>query len=635
MNAVIALADHPYAQALAWALLHFLWQGALLGLAAMVCFRIFKQSSSVRYGIGVATLAAMLAAPVTTTIWIASRSTAVAATDSSVSLVRPAATAPAPLGLVPAATANAATNPTTPPLTNVVLAIWMAGVLALSIRLLGGWLTAHRVAQRQRRPATPEIQAMAARLAERLALRRIVDVVESAGVAVPIMVGWLKPVIVLPTAVISGFTPDQVEALIVHELAHIRRNDYLVNLLQAAVETVLFYHPAVWWVSGRIRAEREHCCDDVAVTICDRLVYARALSDLAALTTPALAMAASNGSLVDRVRRILGRPTAESESGAGWLPVFLILAVVAPALPATLQSAVPAVTPVQIAQAPPVPPQQSTPVAVAVAPAEPAQAVPVAVAITETPQATTTTASAVRLQTAQSAEAAAELQRVEEALKRLAEQQHETMTKEFELAIAANESQSKAQIDELIAKLKAVQQEYERAKRMADVGVASDEGAKVLQQQLEQIQREMQTVEAKRNFETSRLMLNRAQAQQKRDYDQLLEQYAKLQGYPREKTIRATGDLQLDVVDAEARPEPVTDRNATARAGDTVDVIVSGEAELPGFTIEPDGTIRLPFLGSIEVKGLTTRQIAEAVAKRLTDRKLATNPQVSVTLRRR
>jgi hypothetical protein len=331
------------------------------------------------------------------------------------------------------------------------------------------------------------------------------------------------------------------------------------------------------------------------------------------------------------VRRILGRPTAESETGAGWLPLFLILAVVAPALSATLQSAARSVTPVQIAQAPPVPPQQSTPVAVAVAQTEPAQAVPVAVAITEAPQ---TNASAVRPQTAQSAQAAAEVQRVEEDLKRLAEQQRETMTKQFELAIAANETQSKAQIDELRAKLKGLQSEYERAKRMADAGLASEDGVRMFQQAIEQVQREMQTVEANRNLELSRLMLDRAQAQQKRDYDQLLEQYAKLQGYPREK-IRATGDLKLDVVDAEVRPEAVTDPSATARAGDTVDVIVSGEAELPEFSVEPDGTIRLPFIGSIEVKGLTTRQIAEAVAKRLTDRKLATNPQVSVTLRRR
>ena len=125
----------------------------------------------------------------------------------------------------------------------------------------------------------------------------------------------------------------------------------------------------------------------------------------------------------------------------------------------------------------------------------------------------------------------------------------------------------------------------------------------MLQQQIEQLQREMRAVEAKRNFEASRLLLNRAQAQQKREYDQLLDQYAMLQGYPRERE---------KIVDAEVRPEPVTDPNATARAGDTVDVIVSGEGELPEFSVEPDGTIRLPFIGSIQVKGLTTRQIAEA-----------------------
>jgi hypothetical protein len=375
----------------------------------------------------------------------------------------------------------------------------------------------------------------------------------------------------------------------------------------------------VWWVSGRIRTEREHCCDDVAVTICDRLVYARALSDLAALATPTLAMAASNGSLVERVRRILGRPAAESETGAGWLPVFLILAVVAPALPATLQSAGRAVTPVPIAQIPPV---QPSPGAAPIVVTEAERQVPVQ---PEAPpaQGTATTSNVVNTQRT---EPQAELQRVEAALKLLAEQQQETMTREFELAIAANETQSKAQIDELMAKLKAVQQDYERAKRMADVGVASDDGARQLQQQIEQLHREMQTIEAKRNLESSRLLLNRAQAQQKREYDQLLEQYAQLQGYAREKET---------IVDAEVRPEPVTDPNATARAGDTIDVIVSGEAGLPAFSVEPDGTIRLPFIGSIEVKGLTTRQIGEAISKRLVDRKLATTPQVSVTLRRR
>jgi hypothetical protein len=99
--------------------------------------------------------------------------------------------------------------------------------------------------------------------------------------------------------------------VIAHELAHIRRHDYLVNLLQSFVETLLFYHPAVWWVSSEVRAEREHCCDDLAVEVCgDRVVYVTALAELTSIERRAFALAATDGSLVARVRRILGRPTS-------------------------------------------------------------------------------------------------------------------------------------------------------------------------------------------------------------------------------------------------------------------------------------------------------------------------------------
>ncbi len=619
MTTVAMLADHPYAQALAWALLHFLWQGALLGLSAIVLFRLFSRSANARYSVGIITLALMLAAPITTTIWIASRQT-VAPAEVAVEVVPPAAPAPSTMPLSPG---ESAVRPaaTAQPFAGVVLVVWAAGVIALSIRLLGGWLTARRVARRALLPVTPDIHAMAMRLAERLSLRRAVNVVESAGVAVPIMVGWLKPVIVLPTSVISGFTPDQVEALIVHELAHIRRNDYLVNLLQAAVETILFYHPAVWWVSRRIRTEREHCCDDVAITICDRLVYARALSDLAALTQPTLAMAASSGSLVDRVRRILGRSHGESETGAAWLPVFLILAIVAPVLPATLQSADKAVVPVTAqTPTPPRPPAEPAPVT---SPSTVAQTAPAAPATTEAPPAAAAEARA-SAQEKQNAEAAAELKRVQEALQKLEELQRQTTNRQYELAIAANENQSRAEIEELRVKLKALQSDLERAKRMVEVGMASDGATKELQQQIEQAQREMQSVEMKRQYESSRLMLEQKQTEEKRQYDVLLQQAARLKGFAEER-----------LVEAELSPELVTDPNATAAAGDTVEIKVSGESELPAMRVESDGTIRPPFLGAIQVKGLTTRQISEAIAKRLTERKLATNPTVSVTLRRR
>ena len=94
-------------------------------------------------------------------------------------------------------------------------------------------------------------------------------------VEVPTVIGWLRPVVLMPASALSGMGPQQLEAILAHELAHIRRHDYLVNLLQTVVETLLFYHPAVWWLSGRIRVERENCCDDLAVSLCgDPYAYA-------------------------------------------------------------------------------------------------------------------------------------------------------------------------------------------------------------------------------------------------------------------------------------------------------------------------------------------------------------------------
>ena len=110
---------------------------------------------------------------------------------------------------------------------------------------------------------------------------------ESSRVAVPLVVGWLRPAILVPVAALSGLTALEMEAILAHELAHIRRHDYLVNLVQCLIETLMFHHPATWWISGVIRREREHCCDDIAVLACrDRVVYARALAAMEGLRSP-------------------------------------------------------------------------------------------------------------------------------------------------------------------------------------------------------------------------------------------------------------------------------------------------------------------------------------------------------------
>ncbi|MCH7728725.1 MAG: M56 family metallopeptidase, partial [Planctomycetes bacterium] len=185
---------------------------------------------------------------------------------------------------------------------------WLFGVLVFSVWNIGGWYGAVRLRRAGTLPASPQLGEQLKMLVERMRLSRPVRMFESKLVQVPIVVGWLRPVILVPVGLIAGMTPVQIEAILAHELAHIRRHDYLVNLLQAFVETLFFYHPAVWWISRRIRVEREHCCDDVAIAICgNNIAYAEALTALeekAASTR--LAMAAKRSTTLHRVRRILG-----------------------------------------------------------------------------------------------------------------------------------------------------------------------------------------------------------------------------------------------------------------------------------------------------------------------------------------
>ena len=157
-------------------------------------------------------------------------------------------------------------------------------------------------------------------------------------VEVPTVIGWLRPVVLVPGSALAGMAPYQLEAILAHELAHIRRHDYLVNLLQTLVETLLFYHPAVWWLSHRIRIERENCCDDLAVSLCgDPYAYAKALADLEELRADSghLALAATGGSLIHRVRRLIATPS-HAGRGPGWLAastaVVLISAIAAGSL---------------------------------------------------------------------------------------------------------------------------------------------------------------------------------------------------------------------------------------------------------------------------------------------------------------
>ncbi len=338
-----AFATAPTIEAIAWALLHFLWQGALVGLAAAVALRSMRfQPAAARYALALVALLAMLALPVATAVRIAGSTVSIDSIASAADTAGTPAAEPlgAELSKVEALSGLAAVEGMPPgfdltswrdalsPGLPWIFGFWLAGVALLALFHLGGWRQVRRLAG-SGRPLAPELTARVLDVARRLGVSRAVRPLASSAVTVPAVIGWLKPVILVPASSLAGLSPWQLEAILAHELAHVRRHDALVNLLQAAVETLLFFHPAVWWVSNQVRAEREHCCDDLAVSVCgDRLRYARALADLEGLRAPLpqFALPADGGSLLDRVRRLMGAPTRPA--GRSWLAGLLALSIV-------------------------------------------------------------------------------------------------------------------------------------------------------------------------------------------------------------------------------------------------------------------------------------------------------------------
>jgi GWxTD domain-containing protein len=317
-------------------LMHFLWEGAALALLLALFARA---SARVRYGAACTILAAMPLAFAATLarLW-----------QTPVGFPHRIAWPTAAAGISPGDGLAALAAPT-PGLWQWLVPLWMAGVAVFYLRNLGGWMAARRLRTAGVRPAAPEWQERMRALCVQLGVRRAVGLMESCLAEVPVVIGYLRPVILLPMGLVTGMPAEQVEALLIHELAHIRRHDYLVNLLQRAVEGLLFYHPAVWWVSHVIRTEREHCCDDAVVTLRgDAHGYARALATLETARVPEPLLAASGGSLLGRVRRLLGQQEGP-QGGAATFAAGLMLAMAAATMLTAWQQA-PAPKPAPTAQ---------------------------------------------------------------------------------------------------------------------------------------------------------------------------------------------------------------------------------------------------------------------------------------------
>ncbi len=163
-------------------------------------------------------------------------------------------------------------------------------------------------------PLSDKLRHVGERLTHRLGVKQAVRFAQSALVEVPAVVGYLRPMVLLPASAITGLSAAEIELILAHELAHVRRHDSLVNLAQTVIEALLFYHPGMWWISNEIRKERENCCDDVAVALSrNRVRYLQALARLEEQRSaaPSAVLAATGGPLLARVRRLLGQPTNE------------------------------------------------------------------------------------------------------------------------------------------------------------------------------------------------------------------------------------------------------------------------------------------------------------------------------------
>jgi beta-lactamase regulating signal transducer with metallopeptidase domain len=307
--------------ALGWALIHSLWQCAAIGiLFAAANLTLRRASANLRYMLSYAALLAMPASAVATFFALFRHHDISAALPPSMPVLGRIATDHLP---------SAAIAPSSSPLPYLTMVVWfwLAGVVAMSVWSATGWFIAQRLKRRSKR-ALPQIwQSRLADLAGQLGIRRGIRLCESTLAQVPAVIGWIRPVILIPAGALINLSAQELEAVLAHELAHIRRLDYVANLLQSAIEALMFYHPAMWWIAKRIRAERENCCDDLAIVACgDRVVYARALTALEELRSgyPQFAMAATGGLLLSRVRRLLGKDDPRRRS----LPVWMALATV-------------------------------------------------------------------------------------------------------------------------------------------------------------------------------------------------------------------------------------------------------------------------------------------------------------------
>lgn len=327
MKYVAELFESSWAQALGWTLLHSLWQSFVLVGIVVALFRFIPGSrSSVRYGVAVSGMLFMFLASVTTFFYYSTSADTAFVYERSVELSSP----------IPQTAAGNVSISWWSYLYHIIqsnlpfiTACWLAGALLFCLRLAGSWWYVSAL-KRQARVLDNDWSQRIKALAREFNIDRTVLLAETHCISAPAVVGYLKPVILIPVGMFSGLSTEQIESIFIHELTHIRRHDYLINIIQSLVEALFFFNPFVWIISNIIRREREHCCDDAVVAHSNANAYAYALVQLEesrlTRTGLALSLAENKNQLLNRITRIMEKSVRNYSGREKIIPVLLLVA---------------------------------------------------------------------------------------------------------------------------------------------------------------------------------------------------------------------------------------------------------------------------------------------------------------------
>ncbi|MDN5203506.1 M56 family metallopeptidase [Fulvivirgaceae bacterium BMA10] len=342
MNSFDGIISTTLVESFGWTLLHSLWQGILIAVLLYITVNIFKKgTAALKYNLSIGALALFLLTTLTTFVIqyknqqpLLLHPLEISSVDEIVEI--------APLE----EDVFYAENDQVPWLDFAVdlfqnnlpalVIAWSIGVGFLTLRLLGGFYYTHRLRTMELSPVSTLVENKVKILLKKLNIQKTVKIYASAKVKVPLIIGHLKPIVLLPLTITTGLSTDQIEYILAHEIAHIKRNDFLINLIQSIAETLFFFNPAVWWISSKIREERENCCDDIAIALTGNnpLKYVKTLAELNELIlhTPNMAISFAGNKkeqLFQRIKRLMERDNHKNSNLEKIITVTLLLITIA------------------------------------------------------------------------------------------------------------------------------------------------------------------------------------------------------------------------------------------------------------------------------------------------------------------